>query len=140
MTDALPEGIKEEDLVDGPKVVHLASGRGSFVAEEIKGTAPIGPQVMIQPIPQPAPAVPLPPLPVSGAAAKKDYPAVIEAALDVLSARLLGLIALITACLIWAGVIWDPEIHRIIAAGVFSASVFWPMMLIYWKAGMTGGG
>lgn len=140
MSEPLPDGVSEADLVEGPKVLHLPSGRGTFVADPVQTVAPPPtappPQAraLIQPIPLPAP------LPVSGAQAKKDYPAIIEAALDILSARLLGLIALVTACLIWAGVIWDPEIHRIIAAGVFSASVFWPMMLIYWKTGMTGGG
>jgi hypothetical protein len=144
----LPEGITDNDLVDGPKVVHLPSGRATFIGGE--SGAPVqptttgpAPATLVQPIPQPAAVVqPInwPPPSVSGATAKKDYPAVIEAALDILSARLLGLIALVTACLIWAGVIFDPEIWRIVAACGFSLSVFLPIMVIYWRAGMTGEG
>jgi hypothetical protein len=142
MSDQLPEGVNEADLVDGPKVVHLPSGRATFVAEApdaANGAA----AALTQPIPQAAhvnTGPPSPALPVSGAQAKKDYPAVIEAALDVLSARLLGLIALVTACLIWAGVIFDPQFWRIIAACGFSLSVFLPIMVIYWREGMVKGG
>jgi hypothetical protein len=141
MSDPLPEGVNEADLVDGPKVVHLPSGRATFVAEA-PPPAQSMPAALTQPIPQAAhvnTGPPPPPLPVSGAQAKKDYPAVIEAALDVLSARLIGLISLITACLVWAGVIYDPEFWRIIAAGAFSVFVFLPSMALCWKMGATTG-
>lgn len=123
----LPEGVSEADLVDGPRVVHLPSGRGSFI--DAPG--------LVKPIPPVAPVVPSI---VTTAEVKNDYPAVIELALDVLSARLLGLISLVAACLIWAGVVWDPLMWRIVAAGVFSVTVFLPIMAIYWRAGMTGEG
>jgi hypothetical protein len=67
-----------------------------------------------------------------------QYPAAIELALDVLSARLLGLICLMAACLIWGGIAWDPQPWRIVAGGIFSLTVFLPVVAIYWRAGMAG--
>lgn len=140
----LPDGVTEADLVEGPKVVHLPSGRGSFVQPEASS--------LVQKIPpfedmqklgddmlKAAAGVPVTSA-VTTAQIKKDYPAAIELALDVLSARLLGLISLVAACLIWGGIVWDPEFWRIIAGGVFSLTVFLPIMAIYWRAGMTGEG
>jgi hypothetical protein len=120
----LPEGVSESDLVDGPKVHHLPSGRGSFLPPE--------PEALVKPIPASPPPTP------STAQIKLEYPAAIELALDVLSARLLGLICLVAACLIWAGIVWDPQRDRIIAGGVFSLTVFLPIMAIYWRAAMKG--
>ena len=144
----LPDGVAAEDLYDGPKVVSLPSGRGTFLDP---ATAPIDPppQALVAPIPtQVAPTrdvgmdahVPHSTPQVSTAEVKAAYPAALELAWDVLATRLHFLLALVTACLIWAWVVYDPEIHRVIAAGVFSAVVFWPMALIYWRAGMTGEG
>lgn len=94
---------------------------------------------MVKPIPITVTEVkPLPPPPVTTADIKKEYPAVLELALDVLSARLLGLIALVTACAIWAFVVFDPIPWRILGAGVFSVLVFGPIMVIYWRR-MSGG-
>jgi hypothetical protein len=122
----LPEGVSEADLVDGPRVVHLASGRGTFL--------PPDPKALISPIP-PLPSAPPPP---TTAELKLAYPAAIELALDVLSARLLGLIALVTACVVWGGVIWDPTLWRVIAASAFSLLVFLPVTALYWRAGLAG--
>lgn len=128
-TNELPDGVAQEELYDGPKIVqHPASAaQRAAGAMAVQLTAPIPP-------PEPEPQVSYQP------AMKKDYPATVLLALDVLSARLLGLVALVTACLIWAGVVWDPNLWRIVAAGVFSLTVFLPIMVIYWKAGMTGEG
>lgn len=122
----LPEGVNEADLVDGPRVLPLKSGRGTFLPPE--------PKALVQPIPTQTPPPP------TVAEIKAEYPAVIMAALDVLSARLLGLICLVAACLIWGGIVWDPQFWRIIAGGVFSVTVFLPIMAIYWRAGMAGEG
>jgi hypothetical protein len=121
----LPEGVSEADLVDGPKVHHLKSGRATFL--------PPDPAAL-------AKAIPLPLMPSLSATAelKRDYPAAIELALDVLSARLLGLIALVTACIVWGGVIWDPTLWRVIAASAFSLLVFLPVTALYWRAGLVG--
>jgi hypothetical protein len=123
----LPEGVTEADLVDGPRVVHLASGRGTFL--------PGDPKTLVAPIP---PAPPVAAVSPTTAQIKADYPAAIELALDVLSARLLGLIALVTACVVWGGVIWDPTLWRVIAASAFSLLVFLPVTALYWRAGLAG--
>jgi hypothetical protein len=117
----LPNGITEADLVDGPRVVPLPSGRATLLAPDLT-----------KPIPSP------PPEPSPTSQVKSEYPELVTLALDVLSARLLGLISLVAACLIWAGVVWDPQMWRIVAAGVFSVTVFLPIMAIYWRSGMKG--
>jgi hypothetical protein len=139
----LPEGVTEADLVDGPKVHHLKSGRASFITGD-----ELAANTLVRPIPATYPATTMggdmakPPYvaPPSTADIKRDYPAAIELALDVLSARLLGLICLVAACLIWGGIVWSPDQTRIIAGGVFSVTVFLPIMAIYWRAGLTGEG
>lgn len=135
----LPPGIEEADLYEGPKVIPLASGKASFVESQQGGehggrarapdTATAG-AALLAPIPRPE----VSPM----AQVKSEYPAVILLALDVLSARLLGLIALVTACLVWAGVVYQPDMWRVIAAGAFSILVLLPVMAIYWKAGLAG--
>jgi hypothetical protein len=134
----LPEGVSEADLVDGPRVVPLKSGRAAFLQPEqmVKKVVWSDPGDVMEG----TGSVELTPKPHTTAQIKRDYPAAIELALDVLSARLLGLICLVAACLIWGGIVWEPEMYRIIAGGVFSLTVFLPIMAIYWKAGMTGEG
>lgn len=118
----LPEGVTQEELYDGPKpggeVAHLAAA-------------------LVKPIPahvSPSPEV------SSVPEIKSGYPAVLTAALDILSARLLGLLAVIAACGIWSFAVWDPTMPRTIAASLFSVTVLFPLVMLYWKAGMTGGG
>lgn len=123
--DTAPGSVNSSELYDGPRVVPLASGRGAFIPHA-------DPSALLAPVPQPQ----MSPI----ADVKSEYPALIVLALDVLSARLLGLIALVTACVVWAGVIYDPEMWRIVAAGTFSILVFLPAMALYWRAGMTGEG
>jgi hypothetical protein len=121
----LPDGVSEADLVDGPRVLHLASGRGSFLPPE--------PENLVKPIPvAPPPPVVVPP--PSTAQIKRDYPAAIELALDVLSTKLLLLIALVAACGAWGAVIWSPDIWRIVGASAFSVFVFLPSVALYWKS------
>jgi len=120
--EALPAGVEVEELYDGP----------------VPGQVVSHPAQLVRPIPQ---QVPPKQADVSYTTPKKDeYPAAVMVALDVLSARLLGLVALVTGCFIWGFVVWDPNLWRVIAASAFSALVFLPIMVIYWKAGMTGEG
>lgn len=150
----LPEGVEPEELYEGPKVVPLASGRASFL-ESPPDPREAPAAAITQPIPTAAPRVVIkgnqqwsggvlpqfpaaPPSTVSTAAVKAAYPAALELAWDVLATRVHFLIALVTACLIWAWVIWDPEPYRMITAGAYSVLVMWPMAWIYWKAGMPG--
>lgn len=153
----LPDGVEESDLVDGPKVVPLPSGRGTFLQDTNPTQGPpadtrfLNPQALAQPIGQmavPGPHIPPPtdqgvnwraPT-VTTEIIKTDYAVLMKLALDILSARLLGVIALLAAVGIWGYVAISPEMWRIVAAGVFSVVVFLPVMAIYWKAGMTGEG
>lgn len=130
-SEPLPEGVTEDELYEGPNVIEH-------------------PAALARPIPQqmkPPPEADIPPPTDRGVSfttsppqERSRYPDVIMLALDVLAARLLGLIALVTACLIWAGVVWDPLMWRIIAACAFSLTVFLPMVAIYWKSGIAGEG
>jgi len=67
--------------------------------------------------------------------ARAEYVATITAALDVLNARLLGLIATIAACLMWSWAVYEPELLRTYAAIGFSLTVLAPIVLLYWRRG-----
>jgi hypothetical protein len=136
MTEAakLPDGVDQADLYEGPKpgenVVAMPPPRHD-------PTQQIGQMAVGLNVPQPSyPQAQLSPI----AEIKRSYPAVLIAALDVLSARLLGLIAVVAACGIWSFAVWDPNPVRTIAAGLFSVTVLGPIVALYWKAGITGGG
>jgi hypothetical protein len=78
----------------------------------------------------------LPPPPESKSArARPDYAAILTAALDVLGARLLGLIATIAACLLWGWAVYQPETLRTYAALGFSLTVLAPIVAVYFKRG-----
>lgn len=66
---------------------------------------------------------------------RPDYVATIAAALDVLAARLLGLIATVAACALWGFTVYEPETLRTYAALGFSLTVLAPIVLLYWKRG-----
>ena len=66
---------------------------------------------------------------------RPDYVATITAALDMLNARLLGLIAVVAACLIWGWSVYQPEVLRTYAAGAFSLTVLLPVIVLYWRRG-----
>ncbi len=114
----LPEGVQPDELYDGPaeKVVPLR------FTEAAQLVAPI-PQTPQAVVPQPKPTIP------------DGYPAVLTAALDVLSARLLGLLAVVAACAMWSFAVWDPSTMRTVAASLFSLTVLMPLIVLYWKAG-----
>jgi len=67
--------------------------------------------------------------------ARRDYVAVMTAALDVLNARLLGLIATVAACVMWGFAVYDPSTLRSLAAIGFSVTVLAPIVLLYWRRG-----
>jgi hypothetical protein len=66
---------------------------------------------------------------------RRDYVATISAALDVLGARLLGLIATVAGCLIWGWAVYEPELLRTYAAAGYSITVLLPIIVVYWKRG-----
>jgi hypothetical protein len=120
----LPEGVEQAYLYDGPK--------------------PVENVVAMPPPPKPQPILPAPE-PQRGlsptAQTKIEYSALlVEAFAHMLSVRLMGLIAVVAACGIWSFAVWDPNPVRTIAAGLFSVTVLGPIVALYWKAGITGGG
>lgn len=127
---SVPAGVDPSELYDGPRVVPLASGKATLLA----------PEDLVKPIP---PAHPTPPPPPPASEVSQDtkqqteYALVIGLALDVLSARLLGLVALVTGCFLWGCVVIYPEEMRIIAAACFSVTLFGPAMWVCWKHGQN---
>jgi hypothetical protein len=85
----------------------------------------------------PAPGVNfLPPPPESkGPRSRPDYVATITAALDMLGARIVVLIAVFAACMMWGFAVYEPELQRTYAAIAFSLTVFLPAVALYWRRG-----
>jgi hypothetical protein len=69
------------------------------------------------------------------ARSRPDYVATITAGLDVLGARLLGLIATIAACALWGFSVYEPELLRTYAALGFSITVLLPLVALYYRRG-----
>ena len=69
------------------------------------------------------------------ARARPDYVATITAALDMLGARIVCLIAVIAACVMWGFAVYEPELQRTYAAIAFSVTVFLPAVALYWRRG-----
>lgn len=58
-----------------------------------------------------------------------------QAIARICATRILLLLAVVTASAIWCYTVYDPSQMRIIAAGVFSACILWPLVMLYWKRG-----
>jgi hypothetical protein len=118
----LPPGVTPDQLYDGadPNVVKFRPMPEPTAADLVKPSvmqAPAEPEVS-------------PPFDV-----KQGYAATLSVALDILSARLLGLLAVIAACGIWSYAVWEPDLTRTVAATLFSVTVLGPLIALYWKAG-----
>jgi len=73
-----------------------------------------------------------PPVPLENKASVLDT---LTAALQVLSARLLGMIAVIGAVLMFGWAVYDPQPWRLAAVGTYAAVVLWPIVFLYLKRG-----
>jgi hypothetical protein len=71
------------------------------------------------------------PTPISRA----GYVDTITAALNVLSARLLGMIATLGAVLMFGWAVYDPDPWRLAAVGTYAAVVLWPIVFLYLRRG-----
>lgn len=91
--------------------------------------------------PEPPPPLPLEqrvnflPPEKKDARSRPDYIATITAALDMLGSRILALIAVVAACVMWFWAVYDPELQRTYAAVAFSVTVFLPTVVLYFKRG-----
>ena len=107
------------------------SSTGVDPSELYDGPVPAG---NVEHFPGSARFVPLPDPPTS-ARAKPEYAAILTAALDTISARLLGLIATVAACGMWGFAVFDPQVPRTYAAVGFSLTVLLPLVALYWRRG-----
>jgi hypothetical protein len=64
-----------------------------------------------------------------------QYVGVIEAALDIISTRVLALLAELGAIGMWSYTVFDPTTVRTWAALGYSATVLVPMVLLHWRKG-----
>lgn len=85
--------------------------------------------------PEPPAAEFIPPSTTGDARRRPDYVATIAAALDMLGARIVVLIAVLSACGMWAYAVYDPQLQRTYAAIAFSLTVFLPAVALYWRRG-----
>lgn len=117
MAISSPREVDPAELYDGPEP-------GGDNIEHLYGGAP-GTVQYVPPVPPPRMSVRQSP----------HYAATLTAALDILGARLLALIAVLAACLIWGWAVYSPEPDRTYAALAFSLSVFIPAVALYWRRG-----
>ena len=66
------------------------------------------------------------------------YLSAINAMVDVASIRVLGLLAMIGALLIFGFAIYDPTNLRSWTAGAYACVVLWPLMILYASKGTPG--
>ena len=64
-----------------------------------------------------------------------QYVHMARAVSQILATRALLLIAVVAGTVIWAYTTYDPTQLRIVAGGVYSALVLWPLTWLYWKKG-----
>jgi hypothetical protein len=64
-----------------------------------------------------------------------DHQQILRAIFEILSARVLGLVATIAACVIWGFAVYQPDTSRSLAALGFSLTVLGPIAALYWRTG-----
>jgi hypothetical protein len=66
---------------------------------------------------------------------QQNYPAILTAALDVISARLLGLLATMGAIVMFGYAVWEPIPWRTGTAVAYALVVLLPLVVVYYKRG-----
>jgi hypothetical protein len=112
----LPQGVAQEELYDGPR---------PGAAPQPPAAAAIVRPIRFQPMPDP-------PEPKQ---VEQNYPAILTAALDVISARLLGLLATMGAIVMFAYAVWEPIPWRTGTAVAYALVVLLPLVVVYYKRG-----
>lgn len=115
-----PSGIDPSEMYDGPK-----PGNVTQFPQTVSGMAPVrdqpvlvGPSLLF--------ADQQPPEPI-------DRTGVLKIIFEVLAIRVLGLIAVITACLLWGVAVYWPDLSRTVTALGFSVTVLGPICALYWR-------
>ena len=110
MASSFPRAVEDKDLYEGPQPTFPS------------GPDPLNPKFSFAPD-------------RVDARTRPDYVATITAALDMLGARIVVLIAVLAACLMWGFAVYEPELQRTYAAIAFSLTVFLPAVALYWRRG-----
>jgi fatty acid desaturase len=66
---------------------------------------------------------------------RKDYVAMLAATVDVLAARLLALIAVVGAVLMFGWAVYDPQPWRVYASVSYAVVVLWPLVYLHLRKG-----
>ncbi|HEY1490223.1 MAG TPA: hypothetical protein VGF90_04215 [Verrucomicrobiae bacterium] len=85
--------------------------------------------------PFPTEAVMSPPPPPAPVMNRAQYVETLTAALNVLSARFLGAVAVIGAVAMFGWAVYDPLPWRLAAVGTYAAVVLWPIVWLYLRRG-----
>lgn len=123
----LPFGVDPSELYSGPQPAPLQAQPAQTPPRTAPARVvqhPAAPQKLLQPIPPPIRQV---------SSSKDDRADILSVALDMLSARLLGVLALVAACAIWGYAVYDPTTPRTYAATLYSVTVLFPVMVLYWR-------
>jgi len=125
--------VLPEELYDGPRV--NGSGFSGDIDPALADTIKPGiPEPVAKPLftdAQPA-AEPEPEL--------VDNANALRVLFEILSTRVLGLVATVAACAIWAVAVWQPDLSRTAAAVGFSITVLIPIVGLYWRTATMAAG
>jgi hypothetical protein len=110
----------DEEMYDGPAPGNVHAFPGSEPLQIIPVNLPFE-------TPPSNPGAP----PVS----KAKYVEIVNAALGILGARLLGLIAVIGAVVMFGLAVWDPMPWRTYTVAAYAAVVLWPIVWLYLRRG-----
>ena len=118
-TPQLPLGVDPSELYSGPSITGqrpaTAAPRPRVVSH---------PASLTQPIPPPIREL---------ASSAHGQGEILSAAFHMLGARVLGVLSLVAACAIWGYTVYDPLKERTIAATLFSVTVLFPVIALYWR-------
>lgn len=105
----VPSPVEPTELYDGPQV----NGHDSRGAEAAKPAELFSDQQPANPV---------------------DQAQMLKVVFDILSTRVLGLVATVAACVIWGFAVWRPDLSRTGAALGFSVTVLIPVVALYWRS------
>lgn len=125
----LPLGVDPSELYDGPRPT-FQQPQTTQPPRVVQHPRAVDPRTLVQSIPPQHRQPQRQPEVTSSADAQAE---IISVALHMVSARVLGLLALLAACAIWGYAVYDPNTPRTVAATLYSTTVLFPVILLYWR-------